>query len=158
MMSIMHAKLYGFPEYIQQQMEQWKVPGLAIAVIQGQQIAMAEGFGLRNVELGLKVTPETLFAIGSCTKAFTAMSAGMLVDEGKLDWDRPVKEHLPNFKLFDGFATERITIRDMLCHRSGLPRHDLMWYNAPFTREEIIERLQYLEPNHDFRSSGNTII
>lgn len=152
MMSIMQAKLHGFPEYIQQQMEQWKVPGLAIAVIQGQQIAMAEGFGLRNVELGLKVTPETLFAIGSCTKAFTAMSAGMLVDEGKLDWDRPVKEYLPNFKLFDGFATERITIRDMLCHRSGLPRHDLMWYNAPFTREEIIERLQYLEPNHDFRS------
>ncbi|WP_244918744.1 serine hydrolase domain-containing protein [Paenibacillus dendritiformis] len=151
-MSIMHAKLHGFSEYIRQQMEQWKVPGLSIAVIQGQQIVMAEGFGLRNVEQGLEVTPETLFAIGSCTKAFTAMSAGMLVDEGKLDWDRPVKEYLPNFKLYDSIATERITIRDMLCHRSGLPRHDLMWYNAPFTREEIIERLQYLEPNHDFRS------
>ncbi|WP_259392292.1 serine hydrolase [Paenibacillus thiaminolyticus] len=97
-MSIMHAKLHGFSEYIQQQMEQWKVPGLSIAVIQGQQIVMAEGFGQRNVELGLEVRPETLFAIGSCTKAFTAMSAGMLVDAGKLDWGSAGEGVSPEFQ------------------------------------------------------------
>ncbi|OPA77395.1 penicillin-binding protein [Paenibacillus selenitireducens] len=145
--------LQNIHSFIEQQMNVWKVPGLAVVVIKDQEVIMAEGFGYRDVEEGLRVTPETLFAIGSSTKAFTAMSAGILVDEGKLEWDTPVRTYLPNFKMHDAFATERITIRDMLCHRSGLPRHELMWYNSPLTREEMIERLQYLEPNQDFRST-----
>jgi len=129
------------------------VPGLAVAVIRDQEIIMAEGFGYRDVEAGLEVTPETIFAIGSTTKAFTAMAAGILADEGKLDLDTPVKNYLPQFKMFDSFATERVTLRDLLCHRTGLPRHDQMWYNSSLSREEIIERLQYLEPNTEFRAS-----
>ncbi|WP_026011176.1 serine hydrolase [Paenibacillus sp. OSY-SE] len=144
--------LEGFSTYIEQQMDKWKVPGLAVAVIKDQEIVMAEGFGFRNVEAGLKVTPETMFAIGSCTKAFTALAAGQLADEGKLDLDASVKTYLPQFKMHDAVATERITVRDMLCHRSGLPRHELMWYNSTFTREDIIERLAFLEPNQDFRA------
>ncbi|MCY9514385.1 serine hydrolase [Paenibacillus apiarius] len=144
--------LEGFSSYIEQQMDRWKVPGLAVAVIKDQEIVMAEGYGFRNAEAGLKVTPETMFAIGSCTKAFTALAAGQLADEGKLDLDAPVKTYLPHFKMHDAVATERITVRDMLCHRSGLPRHDLMWYNSELTREEIIERLAFLEPNQDFRA------
>ena len=119
---------------------------------QNQEIVMMEGYGYRNIDKSLPVTSETLFAIGSSTKAFTALAAGILADEKILKLDTPVKEYLPDFKMFDPFATERITLRDMLCHRSGLPRHDLMWYNASLTREEIIERLRYLEPNVDFRT------
>lgn len=144
--------LEDFNTYMEQQMNIWKVPGAAVAIIKDQEIIMADGYGYRNTEAGLKATPDTLFAIGSCTKAFTALAAGQLVDEGKLDLDAPVKTYMPHFKMYDAFATERITMRDMLCHRSGLPRHDVIWYNSELTREEIIERLAYLEPNQDFRT------
>jgi CubicO group peptidase (beta-lactamase class C family) len=78
---------------------------------------------------------------------------GILVDEEKLDWDKPVREYLPSFKLKDPFATERMTPLDLVCHRSGLPRHDLMWYGSSANRQEIFDRLQYLEPSKDFRTT-----
>jgi CubicO group peptidase (beta-lactamase class C family) len=118
------AYLKGFDKVITKAMGEWKVPALAISVVKDGKVIFSEGFGLRNVKQGLKVTPKTLFAIGSCTKAFTATSMGILVDEGKLDWDKPVRENLPSFKLKDSYATERMTPRDLVCHRSGLPRHD----------------------------------
>ncbi len=77
---------------------------------------------------------------------------GILVDEGKLEWDRPLRDYLPTFKLYDHLASERMTPRDLITHRSGLPRHDLMWYNSAFTRQEIFDRLQYLTPSKDFRT------
>jgi CubicO group peptidase (beta-lactamase class C family) len=144
--------LKGFDKFILKTMEEWKVPGLAISIVKDGKVIFSEGFGFRDVKQGLKVTPRTLFAIGSCTKAFTAAAMGILVDEGKLDWDKPVREFLPAFKLKDSFATERMTPRDLVCHRSGLPRHDLMWYNASASREELLERLQHLEPSKDFRT------
>lgn len=146
------AALKGFPEYVQQVLQDWKVPGLAVSIVQDGKVVYAEGFGMRDVEKGLKVTPHTLFAIGSCTKAFTAAAAGILVDEGKLEWDKPVRAYLPAFKLSDPVATEQMTVRDLLCHRSGLPRHDLMWYASPLTRKELFDRLQYLEPSASFRA------
>lgn len=146
------ALLKGLSESIAGSMARWKVPGMAVAIIQDGQIVWAEGFGWRDVENKLKVTPKTLFAIGSTSKAFTAATVGILVDEGKIDWDKPVREYLPRFKLWDDFATARMTPRDLLCHRSGLPRHDLMWYGSPLSREEILNRLAYLEPNRDFRT------
>jgi CubicO group peptidase (beta-lactamase class C family) len=76
----------------------------------------------------------------------------MLVEEGKLEWDKPVRHYLPTFTLHDPFATERMMVRDLLCHRSGLPRHEFLWYGSNFTRKEIVERLAYLEPNADFRA------
>jgi CubicO group peptidase (beta-lactamase class C family) len=79
-----------------------------------------------------------------------------MVDDGKLEWDKPAKNYLPTFKLQDAFASDRMSVRDLLCHRSGLPRHDLMWYNSPFSRNEILERLQHLEPSRDFRTNFNT--
>lgn len=144
--------LLGLNRYIEEQMKAWKVPGLSIAVVKDGEVIMMEGYGHRDIDQRLPVTPNTLFAIGSCSKAFTALAAGILADEGTLDLDTPVKEYLPHFKMHDELASERITVRDMLCHRSGLPRHELMWYNSPLNREEIIERLQYLEPNVDFRA------
>lgn len=147
------AYLKGLDKFITERMEEWKVPGLAISVIQDGRLVYSKGFGFRNVDKNLPVTPQTLFAIGSCTKAFTAVTMGILVDEGQLEWDRPLKEYLPTFKLKDSFATERMTPRDLVCHRSGLPRHDAMWYNSSASRKELFDRLQYLEPSKDFRTT-----
>lgn len=130
----------------------WKVPGLALAIVMNGEVIMSEGFGHRNVKEQLPVTSNTLFAIGSSSKAFTAMCVGILADEGKVDWDKPLRNYLPTFKLHDDFASARMTPRDLVTHRSGLPRHDLLWYGAAFTRKEMFDRLQYLEPSKDFRT------
>jgi CubicO group peptidase (beta-lactamase class C family) len=146
------ARLKGLPEFINKTMAEWKVPGMAVAIVKDGKVIMAEGFGLKDVKNNLKVTPRTVFAIGSSSKAFTATSMGILFDEGKLDWDKPVREYLPTFKLWNDFASERMTPRDLVSHRSGLPRHDVMWYGSPFSRQELFDKLRFLEPNHDFRS------
>jgi CubicO group peptidase (beta-lactamase class C family) len=115
---------------------------------------LAEGYGLRDVKRELPVTPRTLFAIGSATKAFTTFVMGTLVDEGVLDWDEPVASYLPGFRLFDDYATGHLTPRDMAAHRSGLPRHDLAWYNnESITRAEVVRRLRYLPPNKELRET-----
>jgi CubicO group peptidase (beta-lactamase class C family) len=145
-------QLQGFDDFVRTTMQDWKVPGLAIAIVKDGELVFSQGFGKRDVEHNLDVTPQTIFPIGSATKAFTTMALALLADEGKLDWDVPVKEYIPAFKLYDSFATERMTPRDLVCHRSGLPRHDLMWYGSPLSRKELFNRLQYLEPSKDFRT------
>lgn len=139
-------------ELINTTMQEWNVPGLAIAIVKDNEILFSEGFGLRDVKKGLNVTSKTIFAIGSCTKAFTTMAMGILVDRGQLDWDKPVRNYLPRFKLYDAYATEHITPRDLVTHRSGLPRHDFVWYGTSLTRQQLVERLQYLEPTEELRS------
>ena len=89
-----------------------------------------QGYGSRNLDDDQPVTPESLFAIGSCTKAFTAMALALLVEDGDLEWDRPIRDYMPQFKLHDAVASQQMTARDLLCHRSGLPRHDAMWYGS----------------------------
>jgi CubicO group peptidase (beta-lactamase class C family) len=151
----------GFDQYVENILQDWKIPGMGIAVIREDQVIFAKGFGYRDLENKLPVDPDTLFAIGSATKAFTSMGVALLVEQGKLEWDKPVREYMPDFTLYDSFATERMTPRDLLCHRSGLPRHDLMWWGSKFTRKQIYERLRYLEPNYDFRTQfqyQNTMI
>lgn len=139
-------------EFISKTMQEWKIPGLAIAIVKDSQIIFCEGFGKRDVEQNLLVTPQTLFAIGSCTKSLTTMAMSILAQRGLLDWDKPVRNYLPTFKLYDSYATEHITPRDLVTHQSGLPRHDAMWSQSPFTRQEIFDRLQYLEPTHELRT------
>ena len=141
------------PDFIQQTQELWHVPGSAVAVVKDGQVILCEGFGLRNMSKEMPVTADTLFPIGSCTKAFTAICIGLLVDEGKLEWDKPLRDYLPTFKLQDNFASEHMTPRDLLCHRSGLPRHDLLWRDSNYTRKEMFDRLKYLELSRDFRST-----
>lgn len=148
----MLQEMQGFDDFVNQVMDEWKVQGLAIAIIKDGAVIFSRGFGLRNVKGDLKVTPETLFAIGSCTKAFTTTAMGILVDEGKLDWDRPVRNYLPTFRMYDPYVTENMTPRDLVAHRSGLPRHDLLWFGSSLTRKELFDRLQYLEPSKGFRS------
>lgn len=141
------ANFTGFDSFVEQAMKDWKVPGLALAVVKDGQIVYARGYGYRDVKNGLKVTPDTLFAIGSCSKAFTAAALGILVDEGKVEWDKPVRTYLPDFALWDEYASAHLTVRDLITHQSGLARHDLMWYGSPLSRQELFERLRYLEPS-----------
>jgi CubicO group peptidase (beta-lactamase class C family) len=144
--------LEGIDQLVEDTMRHWKVPGMAVLVIRDGEVIHAQGYGLRDVERGLSVTPETVFAIGSCSKAFTTTSLAMLADEGKLDWDTPVREYLPDFRLKDPVATDGMTALDLVTHRSGLPGHELMWYGSGLSRREIYERLRYLDPNKGFRA------
>jgi CubicO group peptidase (beta-lactamase class C family) len=142
----------GLDQFVSQQLQKWKVPGVAIAVVQNGQIVYSHGFGLRDVKENLPVTPKTLFAIGSISKSFTSLSMGMLNDEGKLQWDTPVREYLPEFQMYDPVASERMTPRDLISHRVGMAGHDLVWYSSDFSREDLVHRLRFLQSDHDFRS------
>ena len=147
------TRLQGLDGFVHTVMQDWKVPGVALTVIKDNEVVYARGFGLRDKEQGLPVTAQTLFPIASCTKAFTTASLSMLADQGKLDWDTPVRAYMPDFKLYDPVASERVTPRDLVSHRTGLPRHDLVWYtNLTVTRRDLLQRLQYLEPTKDLRS------
>ena len=146
------TRIEGFEEFVQSMMKEWKVQGLAMAIVKDGEVIFSKGFGSRDVAKDLEVTPHTLFPIGSGTKAFTTAAMAILADEGKLDWDTPVRHYLPTFKLYDPFMTERMTPRDLVSHRSGLPRHDLVWYNSSASRQELFDRLQYLEPTKHFRA------
>lgn len=145
--------LEGLDQFVETLRADWKVPGVAIAIVKGEEVIYAKGFGQRNVAQNLPATADTLFAIGSCSKAFTATALAMLAEEGKLDWDKPLRTYLPTFKMWDHYVTEHMTPRDLVTHRSGLPRHDLLWYGAPFTRRQMFDRLRYLEPSRGFREA-----
>ncbi|MBF0497280.1 MAG: serine hydrolase [Deltaproteobacteria bacterium] len=146
-------RLAGFDQYIAQVMKDWQVPGLAVAVVKDGKIILTQGFGVSQVKTGQKVTPDTQFAIGSCTKAFTATVLGTLVDDGKLNWDTPARDHIPFFKMYDEYVTAHLTLRDMLTHRTGLARYDSLLSDIPQTRKEIVDRLQYLEASRGFRAA-----
>jgi CubicO group peptidase (beta-lactamase class C family) len=142
----------GFDD-IEQALKDAHVPGLAIAVVKDDSVLLCKGYGVRRQGEPGAVDDETLFMIGSCTKAFTATAVGILVDEKKLDWDDPVVKYLPELKMYDPYVTRELTVRDLLCHRSGLPRGDLAWFvDERLTREQILQRVQYLKPAVSFRS------
>src|SRR5258708_37229286 len=110
--------LGDFDDFVNQALKDWKVPGVAVAVVQGDKVILLKGYGYRDVEKQLPVTPNTLFGIGSITKSFTVSTLGMEMDEGKVDWDKPVRDYLPAFKMYDPTLTEQSTIRDLLSHPS----------------------------------------
>ncbi len=145
-------RLHGFDQWVESVMAEWKVPGLGVAIVEDGKTVFARGYGWRNVEQQLPVTPDTLFAIGSNTKSFTATLLAMYVDEGALAWDTPIRTVLPEFSLHDPVATGQMTAVDLLSHRSGLPRHDLFWYATGKSRTELIAGLHHLEPSASFRS------
>jgi CubicO group peptidase (beta-lactamase class C family) len=138
---------------ITEAMEEWKVPGLAIAVVQNGEVALVRAYGLRDVEAGLKVTTDTHFTICSITKSFTATCLALLVDERRLDWTKPVRDYIPEFRLHDAVATDRVTVRDLLCHHSGLPRHDWVWLPGDLSPAQMLAAMRYLEPCDDIRST-----
>jgi CubicO group peptidase (beta-lactamase class C family) len=126
------APLQGFDDYVNKALKDWEVPGVAIAIIKNDSVLYAKGYGVRKLGDPAAVNEKTLFAIGSASKAFTAAAIAMLVDEGKVKWDDPVTKHLPGFQLFDPYATRELSVRDILSHRSGLERGDLLWYGSAY--------------------------
>ncbi len=142
--------------YVQQIMADYDVPGLALTVVKDGQVVVARGYGVRTLGEPQPVDAHTLFGIASNTKAFTATALGLLVNEGKLAWDKPVIDYLPWFRLSDPYVTSQLTVRDLLVHRSGLGlgAGDLLWWpSSTYDRKEIARRLRYIPLATSFRSS-----
>jgi len=146
------APLAGFDDHVNQALKDWEVPGLAVAVVKDDRIVFARGYGVRELGKPAPVDERTLFAIGSSSKAFTAASVAMLVDEGKVKWDDPATKYLPGFQLYDPYATRELTVRDLLTHRSGLERGDLLWYASAYDRDEVLRRVRHLKPTWSLRA------
>lgn len=142
----------GFDEYVTNAMKEWEVPGLAIAIVKDDRVVFAKGYGVRELGATAAVNEQTLFAIGSSSKAFTAATLALLVDEGKVKWDDPVNKYLPSLQLFDPYSTRELTLRDLVTHRSGLERGDLLWYASPHDRNEVLRRVRFLRPSWSLRS------
>jgi CubicO group peptidase (beta-lactamase class C family) len=136
---------------ITQALETFHVPGAAVAVVVGNDVVLSKGYGFRDVEKKLPMTPETQMPIASMTKQFTVAALGTLVRQGKLEWDKPVRDYLPDFRLNNDYATAHATTRDLVTHRIGLPRHDAIWYGSSLSRDEIFHRLQYFPFSRDLR-------
>lgn len=145
------APLSGLDQYVERAIAQWEVPGLAIAVVKDGRVVHSRGYGVLTLGKPERVNENTIFGIGSTTKAFTSAALAMLVDEGKVRWDDKVVDHLKDFRLYDSYASANITIRDLLSHTSGLAAGDRMWYNRRFDRAEVVRRVRYQEPVSSFR-------
>jgi CubicO group peptidase (beta-lactamase class C family) len=145
------APLQGFDAYVGRAMKAWRVPGLAIAVVENDHIVMEKGFGVRTVGSAAKVDIHTLFGIASDSKAFTTVALGILRDRGKLDWDDRVTRFLRGFQLYEPYPTREVTIRDLLTHQTGDCGADFLWYGSTNTRAQIIDKLRLLKPRYGFR-------
>ena len=145
------AKLDAF---IANAQEEWNVPGLAVAIVKDGKVVHAKGYGVRELNKPEKVDADTVFAIASNTKAFTAAALAILVEEGKVDWKDPVRKHLPWLELYDPYVTAELRVDDLLCHRSGLGTFsgDLLWWGTAYSPEQVLRRAKHLEPAGSFRA------
>src|ERR1022692_872999 len=144
-------KLNGFEKTVDKILKDWNVPGCGIGIVYKGKLVFAKGYGYRDLDKKLPVTPNTLFQIAANTKLFTATAIGFLVDDGKLEWDKPIKNYVPQIQFYNDQLNNNVTIRDMLSHRTGISRHDGIWYKSDFTRQQLFERLKYLEPSIPLR-------
>ncbi len=146
------APLSGLNAYVRRAMKLWKVPGLAVAVVKDGKVVLARGYGVREIGKPGRVNADTLFTIGSNSKAFTVAALGTLVAAGKLTWNAPVSEYLKNFQLRSPYVTHAIMLSDLLSHRTGYCDPETMWYASDDTAANVIERLRYQKPKYGFRA------
>ena len=139
--------------FINQLIKDFDVPGLSIGIVKDNSVIYSKGFGTKEIKTDNAVNKNTLFAIGSISKSFTALSLGILVDEGKINWDDKVVNYLPYFEMYDPYVTANFTIRDLLTHRSGLKdvSGGTLWYHSDLSRIDIIKNFKHLEPVSGFR-------
>ena len=150
--AIADKRFVGLDTAFARVLKDWKAAGFAVAVVEKDKVVYTKGFGYKDVENKVLVTPNTLFAIGSCTKAFTSSLICMLEKDGKLDIDKPVRNYVPEIKFYNNDMNNNITLRDMMCHRTGLPRHDFSWYYfSTQSRDSIMARIEYMEPSAGLR-------
>jgi CubicO group peptidase (beta-lactamase class C family) len=145
------SKLPLIDKYIDSFMKEWNIPGLAIGIVYKDQLIYARGFGYRDVENKLPVDSKTIFPIASNSKLFTSTAACMLAIEGKLNLDKPVRNYMPSLSFNNDELNAKVTLRDMLSHRTGLPRYDGIWVASPYTRKETIDKVVYMKPQLGFR-------
>ncbi len=141
--------------YVARVLKTFEVPGLSVAIVKDGKVLLAKGYGVRKLGGSTPVDGNTLFGIGSNTKAFTTAALATLVDEGKISWDDPVYQRLPGFQMYDPYVSHEMTIRDLLTHRSGMGLGEgdlLFWPHTTFTRDDIIYRLRFMKPASSFRS------
>lgn len=148
-------RLEKLTKELEQKRQQLHIPGMAIAIVKDNKVILAKGFGLSDLENNTPVTPETLFAIGSSSKAFTSTIDAMMVDEGKLNWDNPITDYLPFYQFKMKNKKDQITLRDMLSHRSGFSRNDILWVNGKVSRNDILHDATHAEAFSDFRKKFN---
>lgn len=147
-------KLKEIDAYAQKVLLDWNAPGMAIAVVKDDKVVFAKGYGVRELGRADKVDENTVFAIASNSKAFTAASLAILVDEKKIAWNDKVTKYLPEFQMYDPYVTSEMTIRDLISHRSGLATFsgDLLWYDTTYTADQALSRVRYLKPTAGFRA------
>jgi CubicO group peptidase (beta-lactamase class C family) len=139
---------------VERAMKEFAAPGVAVVIVKDGEVVYLKGFGVREKGKPERVTPDTVFAIASCTKAFAATVIAMQGDEGKLKWDDKVYDHLDYFRLRDEAADREVTLRDLLCHRTGMPRHDLLWSAfSGVDSEAVIRRWVKGQSSTSFRSA-----
>jgi len=146
-------KLDGFDAYMSKVLKDWNTAGIGVGVVMNDKLVFAKGYGYRDYEKKLPFTAATVCPIASNTKLFTAVAAGLLVEEGKFTWDKPVRESVPAIRFNNEQLNNTVTLRDMLSHRTGVTRHDTIWYKSDFTRKELFDRLKYLEPQEPMRQA-----
>jgi CubicO group peptidase (beta-lactamase class C family) len=144
-------RLAGLDSFINRVLKEWHAAGVGIAVVEKNKVILAKGYGFRDIDKKYTVNDSTLFAIGSCTKAFTSSLLGILSNEGKLDLDKPVYTFMPELQFVNESLSNHITARDMMSHRTGLPRHDMAWYGAPTRRDSLLYRIRFFENSADLR-------
>lgn len=144
-------KLAGFDAFMEKTLKDWNAPGIGVGIVVGDKLVFAKGYGYRDYEKKLPITSQTMYTIASNTKLFTSVAAGLLVEEGKLTWDQPIRESVPTINFYNSFLNNTITLRDMLAHRTGITRHDSIWYKSDYSTKELFERLKYLEPKESPR-------
>ena len=141
--------------FFEKEVEVWDHPSMAVGIVKDGEVILNDAFGYADVENKRKADADTMYMIGSCSKAFTAACAALLVDRGLLEWDKPVHDYIPWLRFKDDFVTLNATTRDMLCHRTGLPRHDVSWIKGERNRKETVENLKNMIPGWSFRSHWN---
>ena len=144
-------KLPLIDRYVDSLMKEWNIPGLAIGIVYKDQLIYAKGFGYRDLEKKLPVDVNTIFPIASNTKLFTATAACMLAGEGKLSLDLPARNYMPALHFYNDELNAKVTLRDMLSHRTGLPSYDGIWVASPYNRKETVDRVVYMKPALAFR-------
>ncbi len=145
--------LADFDKFVEVELKKWNTPGVAITVVKNGKVILQRGYGYRDIEKKLPMTAETVQPIASITKSFTVSALATLVRDGKLAWDKPVRDYLPDFKLHNDYSTLNVTTRDMLSHRTGLSGHDWSWIGTQASREELYKRMQYMEPSDALRAT-----
>jgi CubicO group peptidase (beta-lactamase class C family) len=146
-------KLGNFDAYMAKVLKDWNAPGIGVGIVKGDKLVFAKGYGFRDFGQKLPYTPATLQQIASNTKLFTAIAAGLLVEEGQLTWDKPVRESVPSIKFYNNELDNTVTLRDMLSHRTGITRHDTIWYQSDDTRKQLFDKVRYLEPQEPLRQT-----